>query len=208
MSSEFNSKKGIDNIFKKSRDYYEVSETIRHLYMSDGSLNVLMDFERVMDEMDMYAFKNWTLGELVEGPSIEMYSVGCIFLWPEHLMPDPRAGKRLVQFGCKIKYKRSEMSVPVKVETQDDLRDHSKKPKLMKKKIWLVEIVMPKDLLSDIRTGSIELEDERIDLEDLDLAYEEDLEDSAVKNDEIDEFADEIQDQSMGDEERGMGEEF
>ena len=49
----------------------------------------------------------------------------------------------------------------------------------MKKTVWLVEIVMPKALMSDIRTGSIEMEDEDIDLEDLDQAYEEDLDKEA-----------------------------
>ena len=34
---------------------------------------------------------------------------------------------------------------------------------------------MPKNLISDIRTGSIELEDEDIDLQDLDDAYAQDL---------------------------------
>jgi hypothetical protein len=34
---------------------------------------------------------------------------------------------------------------------------------------------MPKSLMSDIRTGSIEIEDQEIDLNDLDSAYDEDL---------------------------------
>ena len=46
--------------------------------------------------------------------------------------------------------------------------------------MWLVEIVMPKSLMSDIRTGSIELEDETVDLQDLDDAYSEDLDQQAV----------------------------
>jgi hypothetical protein len=43
---------------------------------------------------------------------------------------------------------------------------------------------MPKALMSDIRTGSIELEDEKIDLEDLDQAYEQDLDQDSYHNDE------------------------
>jgi hypothetical protein len=45
----------------------------------------------------------------------------------------------------------------------------------MTKKVWLVEITMPKALMNDIRTGSIEMEDEDIDLDELDQAYEQDL---------------------------------
>jgi hypothetical protein len=43
---------------------------------------------------------------------------------------------------------------------------------------------MPKALMSDIRTGSIELEDQDIDLEDLDAAYEQDLDRDEYQNQE------------------------
>jgi hypothetical protein len=36
--------------------------------------------------------------------------------------------------------------------------------------------------MSDIRTGSVELEDEEIDLEDLDQAYEQDLDQESYQN--------------------------
>jgi len=191
-----------DELFKGDTDYWAVAETIKHLYMSDGSMVTLLDFERVLDEMDIYAFQNWSLGELVEGPEISRYSIACTFLWPEHLMPDPRAGKRLIPFGCSIAYKKTDMKVPVKVKTENDFIPNTKVPKLKSVKIWLVEIVMPKDLISDIREGSVELEDQRIDLEDLDLAYEEDVEQDAVIDNDEEEFQDEVEDQSAEDEEQ------
>jgi hypothetical protein len=43
---------------------------------------------------------------------------------------------------------------------------------------------MPKSLMSDIRTGSIELEDQDIDLADLDDAYEQDIDQDEYQNDE------------------------
>ena len=43
--------------------------------------------------------------------------------------------------------------------------------------------VMPKSLMNDIRTGSIELEDQNIDLEELDQAYEQDLDQEEFKQD-------------------------
>jgi hypothetical protein len=48
--------------------------------------------------------------------------------------------------------------------------------------VWLVEITMPKSLMNDIRTGSVELEDQDIDLQDLDQAYEEDLDQEEFKD--------------------------
>lgn len=162
-------------IFKNDQDYWLVAENIRDIYFSNGSLSTLLDFERVLDEMDIYAFKNWELGELVSGPDIGKYKVGCIFMWPGDLMPDPRGARRLLPFDCDVKFKKTKIKIPKKIKNPDDFRPGTHKAKLIEKPVWLVEIVMPKALMNDIRTGSIELEDQEIDLEDLDSAYEEDL---------------------------------
>jgi hypothetical protein len=169
-------------IFRNGEDYWQVAENIRDIYMSEGSLLTLLDFERVLDELDLYAFKNWAIGELVSGPDIGKYRVTCIFMWPEKLMPDPRGARRLLPFDCEVKYKKTTMKVPMKIENPSDYRPGTQKARLVEKKIWLVEITMPKSLMSDIRTGSVELEDEEIDLEDLDSAYEQDLDQDSYQN--------------------------
>ena len=171
-------------IFKNGEDYWQVAENIRNIYLSEGSLLTLLDFERVLDELDLYAFKNWQMGELVAGPDIGKYRVTCIFMWPENLMPDPRGGRRLLPFDCEVKYKKTTMQVPMKIEDPSDYAPGTKKARLTEKKIWLVQISMPKVLMSDIRTGSVELEDQDIDLEDLDDAYEQDLDKDSYQNDE------------------------
>ena len=165
-------------------DFWKVPETVKDIYMSDGVVATLLDYERVLDEMDIYAFKNWELGELVEGPLIGRYSIACVFMWPAELMPDPSGAKRLLPFGCKIKFKKTTMKFPVKVKDPDDFIPGTKKPKIGKKDIWLVEIEMPKYLINDIRKGSFELEDTDIDLDDLDTAYEQDLEQESYTRDE------------------------
>jgi len=129
----------------------------------------------VLDEVDVYAFKNWEIGELVAGPNIGKYKVSATFMWPEKLMPDPRGARRLVPFDCTIEYKKMDIKIPIKITDPSDYRGGTKKAKLTTKKVWIVEITMPKSLMSDIRTGSIEMEDEDIDLEELDNAYEQDL---------------------------------
>ena len=171
-------------IFKDGQDYWQVAQNIQDIYLSEGSLLTLLDFERVLDELDLYAFRNWQIGELVQGPTISKYRVTCIFMWPEKLMPDPRGGSRLLPFDCEVKYKKTNMKVPMKIEDPSDYRPGTKKARLIEKKVWLVEISMPKALMSDIRTGSIELEDQDIDLEDLDAAYEQDLDQDSYQNDE------------------------
>jgi hypothetical protein len=170
-------------IFKNHTDYWQVADNIRNIYMSNGSLTTLLDFERVLDEVDIYAFKNWEIGELVAGPEIGKYRVTCTFMWPEKLMPDPRGARRLVPFDCRIEYLKKDIKIPVKITDPSDYRPGTKTAKLMTKKVWLVEITMPKSLMNDIRTGSIEMEDEDIDLNELDQAYEQDLDQEEYQND-------------------------
>ena len=171
------------DIFKDHSDYWLVADNIKNIYVSEGSLLSLLDFERVLDELDIYAFKNWILGELVQGPTIGKYKIGCIFMWPEKLMPDPRGARRLLPFDCEVKYMKKNMKIPIKITDPDDFIPGTHKARLIDKKVWLVEIVMPKTLMSDIRTGSIEMEDEDIDLGDLDDAYEQDLDQEANQSD-------------------------
>jgi len=170
-----------NSILDGNVDYWSISRKIKELYMSNGSVNVLLDFERVLDEVDIYAFKNWDIGELVEGPVINRYLVKCTFMWLHDNMPDPRGAKRLIPFDCTVKYKKSTLEIAKKVESYDDFIPGTKKPKLIKKPIWLVEITMPKDLLNDIQQASGELENQDVDLDELNLAYEEDLDTEETK---------------------------
>jgi hypothetical protein len=170
-------------LFKNHEDYWQVADNIRDIYMSEGTITTLLDFERVLDEVDVYAFKNWEIGELVAGPEISKYRVACTFMWPEKLMPDPRGGRRLLPFDCEVSYRKVEMKIPIKITDPSDYREGTKKARIIEKPVWLVEIVMPKSLMSDIRTGSIEMEDQEIDLEELDQAYEQDLDKEEAQSD-------------------------
>jgi len=171
-------------LFKDHSDYWQITDNIRNIYMSDGSLTTLLDFERVLDELDVYAFKNWEIGELVSGPEIKKYTVSAIFMWPKELMPDPRGANRLLPFDCNILFKKQKIKIPIKITDPSDYRPGTHKARIEEKEVWLVEITMPKNLISDIRTGSIELEDQDIDLEELDQAYENDIDKEANQSDE------------------------
>jgi hypothetical protein len=148
-------------------------QAVKNIYMSDNAMSMLMDFERVLDNVDIYTFPNWEKGELVEGPKITKYFVRCKFMWPEKLMPDPSGAKRLMPYGVRITYEKTHIDMPVKIKDSDDYRPGSKKGKLIKAPVWLVEILMPKHLMKEIKQGSKELAGEEIDLSDLDQAYEE-----------------------------------
>jgi len=51
-------------------DIIDVINNIQTLYENNSNLAVLKDFERVIDELDLYVFKNWNEGEIVEGPNV------------------------------------------------------------------------------------------------------------------------------------------
>jgi hypothetical protein len=169
--------------FFQDVDYVSIIDTVKGIMTSDGAMATLLDYERVLDEADLYAYKNWELGELVQGPDVKRYTVSCIFMWPYKLMPDPRACKRLASIGCKIKFKKTHIKVPVEVLDYEDFVPGTRYPKMAKRHIWLVYIEMPKELMDEIREGSIDLADQTIDLEELSDSYEDDLDQEDIQDD-------------------------
>lgn len=163
-----------DNFFNNI-DYVSIVSTVKGIFTSDGSMNTLLDFERVLDEADLYAFRNWELGELVQGPDVRRYSVSCVFMWPYKLMPNPKGARRLVSIGCKVKFAKSEVKVPVEVKNYDDYIPGTRYPKSKEKPVWFVHIEIPKSLLDEIKEGTIDLAGQNIDLEELDNSYDDDL---------------------------------
>lgn len=139
------------------QDIYDLVKNIEGIYESNTAFQVLKDFERVLDELDIYVYQNWEEGELASGPDIERHWVTCRFMWPKGKMPDPMGGKRLLDYDCKVKYIKSNLVVPRKIRKPDDIRPGTKKGKLDKKPIWIVEIQMPKKLVMDIYSGYKEM---------------------------------------------------
>lgn len=149
-------------------DQKDIIKNISTIYDSNTSLRVLKDFERVLDELNLYVFKNWENGELVEGPIVSRHWVECAFMWPKKDMPDPMGGKRLLEYNCKISYQESIFKKPRKVKEPDDFRPQSKKGIIDEHPIWIVTIKMPKTLMFEIFKGSIRGQKENnLDLESL-----------------------------------------
>ena len=64
-------------------DLKDIIKNIETVYGSNNSLNILKDFERVIDELDVYVYDNWIDGELVSGPIESRYWIQCTFMWPK-----------------------------------------------------------------------------------------------------------------------------
>lgn len=132
------------------QDIYDIVKNVERIYDTNTGFEILKDFERVLDELDIYVYENWDMGELAEGPIIDRHWVTCKFFWPRNKMPDPMGGKRLIQYDCKITYQKTHVIRPRKIRKKDDIRPGTKKGKLDRHPIWIVSIMMPKKLLADI----------------------------------------------------------
>lgn len=136
-----------------AHDIVDVIKNIQTLSENNNAFSVLKDFERVLDELDIYVFKNWEDGELMTGPDVSRYSVKCSFMWAENEMPDPQAGKRLADYGCRVIFKKEHILIPRKIKDPDDFRPGTKKGKIDAHPVWVVEIDMPKKLIQDVTIG-------------------------------------------------------
>lgn len=134
-------------------DILDVIQNIQDLYENNSSLAVLKDFERVLDEMDMYVYENWEDGELAYGPKVDRHWITAGFMWDKDKMPNPVAAKRLTELGCKVSYQKSHLLEPRKIKTPEDIRPNSKKGLMDRKPIWIVEIAMPKQIAFDVYKG-------------------------------------------------------
>ena len=135
------------------QDIKDVIKTIENVYDNDTAFTILKDFERVLDELNLYVYDNWMDGELASGPEILRHFVTATFMWPRDKMPDPDGGKRLIDYGCKVFYKKDVYIYPRKILKQDDFRPGTKKGKLDQMPVWLVTIRMPKELIRTIYSG-------------------------------------------------------
>ena len=141
----------------------DIIKNIEQIYGSNNSLNLLKDFERVIDELDIYVYDNWFDGELVEGPKESRYFVECTFMWPKDQMPEPLGGKRLLEYGCKVQFAETEIASVRKIKKPDDIRPGTRKGKIDRKPVWFVKIAMPKKLMTDINRGYTELDKNKVE---------------------------------------------
>jgi hypothetical protein len=81
----------------------------------------------------------------------------------------------------------------MEIKDYEDYVPGSRYPKMAPKEVWLVYIEIPKQLLDDIKEGSIDLAGKSIDLEELDDSYDEDLDKDGTDDQET-----QAQDQGLG----------
>ena len=166
--------------------FNKINDTITSAFESDSILNVLIDFEGVLDHLDIYAYENWEKGEVVQGPDLEKYWVTVTLMYPKKLMPNPDGALRIIERGGKVFYGEDTYLKPVKIskpedmETRkkpftDDPHEEEKRPKLVKIPVWLVKITLPRKFVNSQSSEKIRVSDTELDLDAVTSAYDQNL---------------------------------
>ena len=132
-------------------DVLDIIKNVQSLYSVGPTLGILKDFERVVDELDVYVFTNWAEGEY----AYLIWKMTCSFMWPADKMPDPAGGKRLLDKGCRVTYQKDELFKPREIKSPEDYRPGTTKGKIDAHDIWVVEIKMPKELIGNFKHGKL-----------------------------------------------------
>lgn len=152
-----------------------------------SALDTLMQIDAVLDNLNVYAYKNWIEGEIVDGPHIERYWVTVTLMYPHRMMPDPDAAKRIIDNGGRVYYAQDELITAAKlVEPEDrDPEGDPRRPgqpaaKKIKRKVWLVTLELPRSFMDSMTTDKIKVDDMSIDTDAVEDAYDDGLGDEDV----------------------------
>ena len=170
------------------------------------SLDMLLEFEKTLDNASLYAYKHWMDGELVDGPDLNRYWFTTTWMYPKKHMPDPSGGMRLVKYGCKITYAEDVYQQPTKVLGPEDIepgKDQPRKAKMEDIPVWLVTIKMPRKFVDESQEGILRIGDQELDVEDINAAWDEDLEHAGTKETDVDAELD-TRETDMGFDEEGF----
>ena len=165
----------------------DVTDTISSIYDGNSKLDMLLEFEGVLDKLHLYAYKNWIKGEIVAGPEISRYWIEATVMYPRDFMPDPEGSLRLTKHGCYVYFQKETYIISKSIKTPDDLEQNDngeRKPKKIEKDVWLVRIVMPRHFVDEFKSQQIEVNGVEIDMSDVSDAYQRGLDsEEALKND-------------------------
>lgn len=144
----------------------DTNKAIKRLEKHESLIDIMIQIEDFLDGLDIYAFKNWFDGEVVDGPHVKRYWVSITISWPYQDMPDPQGAIRLLRHNAKVKfYKQAELQ-PVEIEDYSDYAGHSRRPKKEKVWKWYVDIIIPRRFIEDTEED-LDLYDDEVDIDDI-----------------------------------------
>lgn len=178
-------------------DLETIKATLVNISKGNSLLDTLLEFERTLDNAEIFAYKNWILGELVEGPIISRYWYKTIWMYPYTMMPDPDAGLRLTKLGAKVSFKKGVFKKPVKVHGPEDWQNpETKRAKMAEHEIWLVTIELPIKYINNGLEGIDDVIQKDIEQTNAELAgaYEESMPEEMPSDQGMDQGMDQVPD--------------
>ncbi|MDA8842097.1 hypothetical protein N9N08_00295 [bacterium] len=152
-----------------------LNDNIKVVSENNTLLDMLLEFEKTLDSLDLYAFKNWHKGEILEGPNLRRHYVNVKLMYPYESMPDPEGAKRLMARDCLVKYKKDTLITPRKVKTFDDVEVDTRpngqtryKAKTKSQPVWVVSVDMPRRYVDEFSKDVVEVDNNKfVDMEDV-----------------------------------------
>lgn len=170
-------------------DINEIARTISSVKKNSTSLDLLLEFEGLLDNLNIYAYENWIKGEVIRGPIISKYWIEVYLMYPEAHMPNPDAATRLIKHGCYVFFQKDYIETAVKIKNPSDMvpdRRHPgrRKPDVKRLPVYVVKIVVPRHLLNDYNARKINVLDDDVNLDDIIDAYDQGLDVERADNNE------------------------
>jgi len=142
-------------------------KNIKRLMKQKSLLDIAIEVEDFLDSMNLYVYPNWFSGQIVSGPDISRYWVTIILKYPYVDMPDPAGALVLNKVGVVVKFDKDVEHDPIYVQTPNDYRPGTKKPKLEPKKIWLVTLQIPRRVIDEADIDDLDLVSDDINIDDV-----------------------------------------
>lgn len=151
-----------------------LNDQIKKISDTNSLLDMLIEFESVLDSLGLYAYENWIEGEILSGPILKRHWMEVSLVYPREAMPDPDGALRLMDRGCLVKYTKKDLIVPLRVKSYDDVEPKIRpdgqiryRAKTQKEPIWVVTINMPRryvdefeadvaSIMSDVENDAVE----------------------------------------------------
>jgi hypothetical protein len=158
--------------------YDEIAYTMKRISEDVDIMDILIQFEDILEKSGLYVYKNWESGEIVDGPHIEKHWVELTLMYPNKLMPEPEGALRLTKVGAKVYMGKDIYKEPRRVMGPSSVQDPvTKQAKLVKHKIWVVKIRLPKRLIDQEMEEYFGLKNMEmiVDVTDIDEVYDDDV---------------------------------
>lgn len=180
----------------------DTNNTIQSLYDQSGLLDILLGVEEYFDNMDLYAYKNWIYGELIEGPVVSKYWVEVVFKYTQETFPDPVATKMFEKQGTIVSVKKDYEVFPIAHPRQEsDMQTFIggfgngsvRKPKEERKPVILYKFQIPRRLVNPESFDEYKLMAADFNNSDIPDEYD-DPESSELPEEEIDDLSTDVDD--------------